>query len=381
MALIKCSECGRNVSDKASACPNCGCPISAMELHHEEITPIKEKDISKNIKFSKKHKILILLVVIAAIGVIGISLSNKGEPDIGGSEIKVESYLQYIGEYIEEGENIKIPLELYENIDNVNFMGISGKILFSGFHNHLSDCEWISTKTFSETEYRDFAKKLEDYFGDTSEKKNVILDSEESFHYFWTDKNNGYSVSMVHDGIDGPISVMWQVNENTADFLDHDWIPATNTQPKTCRMCGQTEGEPASVDLDSVLRSAETHAIHGRTDDIEEIIDEYYDIMTIEEKTEILELLGISMSLEAVEDEIIPNLKSPRSYHRYSFEIPDFPIYSEEDDEYFIMIDLKYGATNSYGAEITKTISATYRFTIDLEEAKAYTSDVSIWDF
>lgn len=27
MALIKCKECGHEVSDKASACPNCGCPI------------------------------------------------------------------------------------------------------------------------------------------------------------------------------------------------------------------------------------------------------------------------------------------------------------------------------------------------------------------
>lgn len=27
MALIKCLECGKEISDKASACPNCGCPI------------------------------------------------------------------------------------------------------------------------------------------------------------------------------------------------------------------------------------------------------------------------------------------------------------------------------------------------------------------
>ena len=26
MALIKCSECGKEISDKAIACPNCGCP-------------------------------------------------------------------------------------------------------------------------------------------------------------------------------------------------------------------------------------------------------------------------------------------------------------------------------------------------------------------
>ena len=28
MALIKCPECGKDVSDKAKSCPNCGNPIS-----------------------------------------------------------------------------------------------------------------------------------------------------------------------------------------------------------------------------------------------------------------------------------------------------------------------------------------------------------------
>lgn len=28
MALIICPECGKQVSDKAAACPNCGCPIT-----------------------------------------------------------------------------------------------------------------------------------------------------------------------------------------------------------------------------------------------------------------------------------------------------------------------------------------------------------------
>ena len=29
MALISCPDCSKEVSDKAPACPNCGCPISA----------------------------------------------------------------------------------------------------------------------------------------------------------------------------------------------------------------------------------------------------------------------------------------------------------------------------------------------------------------
>lgn len=38
MALIKCPECGREISDKATACPGCGCPINqsvATTQQHE----------------------------------------------------------------------------------------------------------------------------------------------------------------------------------------------------------------------------------------------------------------------------------------------------------------------------------------------------------
>ena len=31
MALIKCSECGKEISDKAESCPHCGNPISKKE--------------------------------------------------------------------------------------------------------------------------------------------------------------------------------------------------------------------------------------------------------------------------------------------------------------------------------------------------------------
>lgn len=40
MALIKCTECGHEVSDKASACPNCGCPIENKSLCHDCGQPI-----------------------------------------------------------------------------------------------------------------------------------------------------------------------------------------------------------------------------------------------------------------------------------------------------------------------------------------------------
>lgn len=44
MALIKCTECGKEVSDKAAACPNCGAPIASMRTPGTQsairITPV-----------------------------------------------------------------------------------------------------------------------------------------------------------------------------------------------------------------------------------------------------------------------------------------------------------------------------------------------------
>jgi hypothetical protein len=38
MALIKCAECGKEVSEKALACPGCGAPIAAAPPHQPSAT-------------------------------------------------------------------------------------------------------------------------------------------------------------------------------------------------------------------------------------------------------------------------------------------------------------------------------------------------------
>lgn len=52
MALIKCSECGKEFSDKAPACPNCGCPVETMEFPDvdlDEDSMENENDIAESI--------------------------------------------------------------------------------------------------------------------------------------------------------------------------------------------------------------------------------------------------------------------------------------------------------------------------------------------
>ena len=44
MALIKCTECGKEISDKAVACVNCGCPVSEMKIE----SPKTNANVSMN---------------------------------------------------------------------------------------------------------------------------------------------------------------------------------------------------------------------------------------------------------------------------------------------------------------------------------------------
>lgn len=55
MALIKCSECDADISDKASVCPKCGCPL--------DIT----KQIMSDAKKKKRKKVIIFLIISFAV--------------------------------------------------------------------------------------------------------------------------------------------------------------------------------------------------------------------------------------------------------------------------------------------------------------------------
>ena len=61
MALIKCKECSKDISDAAAVCPECGCPV------------IDEKQAKK----AKTRKILSIIgAVIAILCIVGVPLIN-----------------------------------------------------------------------------------------------------------------------------------------------------------------------------------------------------------------------------------------------------------------------------------------------------------------
>lgn len=56
MAMIKCPECGNEISDKAQACPKCGCPIQGETSFHDQ----------------KGHKKTIILIICAIVFVVAV---------------------------------------------------------------------------------------------------------------------------------------------------------------------------------------------------------------------------------------------------------------------------------------------------------------------
>ena len=72
MALISCPECGREISDKAPACPHCGAPTKVADKNEEERKKARTKQRANTQGFG--CLLIIIGVILAAVtgGVGGI---------------------------------------------------------------------------------------------------------------------------------------------------------------------------------------------------------------------------------------------------------------------------------------------------------------------
>lgn len=80
MAMIICNECGKEVSDKASTCPNCGCPIAQGQPGNYA----PPADDGKGKKKKKKKTGSIIAIVIICLLMLGFC-SSDGDEDSSSS--------------------------------------------------------------------------------------------------------------------------------------------------------------------------------------------------------------------------------------------------------------------------------------------------------
>ena len=76
MALIKCPECGKEISSETKNCPNCGCPI-------------KKDDNKKKSKMLAAVILNTLAVVIPVLFFIIMNSLSYGEPESSGGVDRV----------------------------------------------------------------------------------------------------------------------------------------------------------------------------------------------------------------------------------------------------------------------------------------------------
>ena len=86
MALIKCPECGKKVSDSATSCPNCGHPLMTKRQNVERV--VEKRTVIKQKK--KGHgcltTILFAVLIIAVIGMAASSGDKKGDSSAAESK-------------------------------------------------------------------------------------------------------------------------------------------------------------------------------------------------------------------------------------------------------------------------------------------------------
>ena len=97
MALIKCSECGRDVSDKATACPNCGVPVQVISNASDQSKNASAKD-----KVSNQNTAGCLSIGIAFFVIFSVIGSFSPEYDASKEEFDEATIKVYCGKQVKD---------------------------------------------------------------------------------------------------------------------------------------------------------------------------------------------------------------------------------------------------------------------------------------
>lgn len=143
MALIKCSECGKEISDMAQCCPNCGKPMQPTGQRVANTSQSMQQAVVMQQKTKKKgHGCLVtIIVLILFLGGIGFCLQDPEKYQKEGAAQKYIGVEREVGEEIDAillscGIENVLAIEHEELLDNKDFEGEKGyRISVRGINN------------------------------------------------------------------------------------------------------------------------------------------------------------------------------------------------------------------------------------------------------
>ena len=129
MALIKCPECGKEVSDKATSCPHCGAPVEASK---PSINPQKKK------KGGKLKYILVVILIVMAVSILGgDDKEEKTDSKVASSQAEQTAGQKELIDVFEKiaGEKEPTEKETFELVQKAaNAGSIDGKAMLSALY-------------------------------------------------------------------------------------------------------------------------------------------------------------------------------------------------------------------------------------------------------
>ena len=207
MALIKCKECGKEISDKATACPHCGCPVQTADgakVEMQEESTVKGKDQSQGavpVKKKKKgHGCLMTIIVFALICVaVNVAVTNDAKDRKENPQKYDDSIAaKYIDVSSEESSKIDavlndcgitdvVSFEHDELLDNAHVDGETGyRIATKNADNII--LYLLADKSVSQIRYGDYDLYVNGSKAATLEDYTVSMDDVNKYQYVCQEK-------------------------------------------------------------------------------------------------------------------------------------------------------------------------------------------------
>ena len=179
MALIKCSECGADVSEKALQCPKCGCPI---EISIDERKSKKQEQLKKN-----AVKIVVALFIVLLFSIIIIIIGK----DVGYYEdykwgMNYQTVLEKLGKEA-IGDDVKKNISIMQT-DYRDIEGNTALFLFDCTDDYLQKITiFISIDDTSSNDLKEsYIKEFDKLYGENTEETAIA--------YVWKAKKSQISL-------------------------------------------------------------------------------------------------------------------------------------------------------------------------------------------
>lgn len=180
MAMIKCTECGKEFSDKAGKCPNCGCPTEDVlaELARMQTNQDPEQEVLKTsepetpptspqqvevtgVKVSHSTKKVIISVIILAVivGIIFAAVNNGKSSDYADTMFKATATMLDGAAKSETAGNLIV--KVWRNAINEISDSTTDKYTkeYGRFYDDFNDALW---NLFRDSEFSDQIDAIKD---------------------------------------------------------------------------------------------------------------------------------------------------------------------------------------------------------------------------